>query len=113
MAHMYKVSADTSEKEKVIGGVLTLVQGMWLAIGFVITGVIFVLFHTFLPSALALILGLIPGLAVGLSFAFYQKEGLPLLTYLLYKRAFGKKNKKLINDMLSQKDSDEQFVLKN
>lgn len=33
MARLYKVSADVSEKEKAIGGLITFAQGGWLALG--------------------------------------------------------------------------------
>ena len=40
---MYKVSADTSEKEKIIGGILTIYQGGWIVLGIFISGGIFFL----------------------------------------------------------------------
>ena len=33
---MYKVSADTSEKEKAVGGIMTFGQAGWLVLGFLI-----------------------------------------------------------------------------
>ena len=41
MSQLYHVSADTSEKEKIVGGVLTMAQGLWLAGGFLIFGITF------------------------------------------------------------------------
>lgn len=104
MARVYKVSADTSEKEKIIGGVLTLAQGAWCAAGLLIIGGLFFLLITVLPPVAALILAAPPGIAVGLLFAFYRKEDLPLLTYLLCKRRFRRKSKKLPNDLVYRKD---------
>ena len=34
MARMYKVSADVSEKEKAVGGIMTFGQAGWLVLGF-------------------------------------------------------------------------------
>lgn len=104
MARVYKVSADTSEKEKIIGGVLTLAQGAWCAAGLLIIGGLFFLLITVLPPTAALILAAPPGVAVGVLFAFYRKEGLPLLTYLLYQRSFHRKSKRLPNDLTYRKD---------
>lgn len=106
MARVYKVSADTSEKEKVIGGVLTLAQGLWVALGLVIIFALFMLFSQILPWVLALILAAPPGLAVGGIFAFKKKEGLPYMTYLLLKRKYEKKTKYLINTLTYGKEFD-------
>lgn len=99
MSRLYQVSADTSEKEKIVGGVLTMAQGLWLAGGFLIFGGLFMFLQNFLPMAFAIAFGLIPGLAFGLSFAFYKKQEMPLCTYLILKRSFDKKTKYLINDL--------------
>ena len=92
MARMYKVSADVSEKEKAVGGIMTFGQAGWLVLGFLICAGLFLL--------LALILGLPPGIGFGCIFAFYKKEGLPLSTYILYKRSFDKKSKFMVNDLI-------------
>lgn len=99
MAHMYKVSADVSEKEKAVGGIMTFGQAGWLVLGFLICAGLFLLTATFLPPVLALILAIPPGVAFGCIFAFYKKEGLPLSTYLMYKHNFDKKSKIMVNDM--------------
>ena len=99
MAQLYHVSADTSEKEKIVGGILTMAQGLWLAGGFLIFGLIFLLLQNFLPLPFAVAFALVPGLGFGLPFAFYKKEGLPLFTYLSLKHRFDKKSKYLINDL--------------
>lgn len=41
MAHLYKVSADTSEKEKAVGGIMTFGQAGWLVLGLLIIGCLF------------------------------------------------------------------------
>ena len=103
VAQLDHVSADTSEKEKVVGGVLTMAQGLWLAGGILIFGGIFMLLPNFLPIVLAVPFALVPGLAFGLPFAFYKKEGIPLFTYLTLKKKFEKKSKYLINDLHYEK----------
>lgn len=106
MARVYKVSADTSEKEKVIGGILTLAQGIWLGLGLIMIAALFLLFSRFLPWILALILAAPPGGAFGLIFAFKTKEGLPFMTYLLLKKKYDKKEKYLINTLTYGKEFD-------
>ena len=111
MARMYKVSADISEKEKVIGGGLTFLQGVGVAAGLLLTGAFFFSLAKVTPPLFALIVALPPGGALGGMFAFYKKEDLPLLTYLRYKRAFKKKSKILVNDLAYGKDFDGQMLL--
>lgn len=99
MARLYKVSADTSEKEKAVGGIMTFHQAGWLALGLMLSGAGFLILATILPPILGLMLGVPPGVILGCSFAFYQKEGLPLFTYLMYQRSFRRKSKQLVNDL--------------
>lgn len=99
MAYLYKVSADTSEKEKAVGGIMTFGQAGWLVLGFIICAALFLLMANILPPILALLIALPPGVGFGCVFAFYKKEGLPLATYLLYQHAFKKKTKLLVNDL--------------
>lgn len=100
MARLYKVSADTSEKEKIVGGIMTINQAGWIVLGLLISAAIFALLYKWLGPAVALIICAIPGLTFGGIFAFYKKEQLPLATYLIYKRNFKKKSKRLVNDMV-------------
>ena len=100
MAQLYKVSADTSEKEKAVGGVLTFGQAGWLILGFVIIAAIFLALQNFIGPVLAGIIAVPPGLAVGCLFAFYKKGGLPLATYLMYKHNFDKNSKTMVNDLV-------------
>lgn len=113
MARMYKVSADTSEKEKAVGGVMTFGQAGWLVLGFLIFGGLFLLLAPVLTPVLALIIALPPGAIFGCMFAFYQKGGLPLATYLMYQHSFKKKTKVMVNDLVYGKSftpEDELFV---
>lgn len=97
MARLYKVSADTSEKEKIIGGVLTLEQGIYLAVGGLMSTGFFLSLMKVMPAMVALFVATVPGAVFGLAFAFYQVEQLPLMSYLIYKRKFSKKSDYLIN----------------
>ena len=85
MARVYRIAADTSEKEKAVGGILTFAQAGWLILGLLIFAAIFVPLAQVLPPVIALFIGLIPGLGVGLPFAFYQKGGLTLSQYLMWR----------------------------
>lgn len=97
MARMYKVSADTSEKEKIIGGVLTAAQGAFIGVGVLISTGLFLTMMNIMPASVAFVLAVIPGAVFGLSFAFYQVEQLSLCAYLFYKHKFEKKTDYLIN----------------
>lgn len=99
LASLYKVSTDTSEKEKAVGGIMTFGQAGWLALGLLIFGALFLLLSKALPPLFALIISLPPGAVFGCMFAFYKKEQLSLFSYLFYKHSFKKKTKLLINDM--------------
>ena len=99
MSRLYKVSADTSEKEKAVGGIMTFGQAGWLVLGFVVDAALFLLMAQVLPGIMALILAIPPGLIGGLLFAFYKKEQLPLFTYLMLNYRFKQKNKTLVNTL--------------
>lgn len=99
VSNMYKVSADTSEKEKAVGGIMTFNQAGWIVLGIVISGVLFISLAQILPSILALIIAAPPGAVLGLVFAFYKKGELPFCTYLMYLHKFKKKNKFLVNTL--------------
>lgn len=100
MARMYKVSADTSEKEKAVGGIMTFGQAGWLVLGFLMFAGLFLLLAPVLPVVLAVIISLPPGAIFGCVFAFYKKGGLPLATYLRYQYSFKKKSDVMVNDMV-------------
>lgn len=108
MPRTYKMSADTSEKEKVIGGILTASQGGWLALGRMIIAVILVSLAQVIAPAIALVIALPPGLAVGLLFAFYKKEGLTLFQFLTLNRKFKTKSKVMLNTLTYGKAFEEE-----
>ena len=99
MASFYKVSADTSEKEKAVGGILTFGQAGWLVLGILICAVIFISLANLIPPLVSLIIAIPPGAIFGCMFAFYRKEQLPLCTYLVYQYNFKKKSHHMINDL--------------
>ena len=97
MSRIYNVPADVREKEKIIGGLLTIGQGAWLMGGFILglgsfAGVY--LLTRMVP--LAIIAGL-PMCLTGIPFAFFKKNGVPLPTYIVRKYNFNRKSHKLIN----------------
>ena len=108
---MYKVSADTGEKEKAVGGIMTFNQAEWLVLGMVISGVLFLSLAQILPPVLAIIIAAPPGVAFGLIFAFYKKGELPFCTYLMYLQKFKKKNKYLVNTLAYSKNFAEEDEL--
>ncbi len=113
MARLYKVTADTSEKEKIIGGVLTFMEGAWVALGMIVgAGLFLMLTGIGIPAFPALLLGVPPGLLLGGIFGFYKVEGLPYLTYLVLKKEFAKKSKLMINTCASNYEKGDQPIWK-
>ena len=97
MGRKYFVPPDMREKEKIIGGKLTINQAAWLLLGFVIGFVVFLLFYD-----LSIVFGLILGIAIfvflGGSFAFYKVNDLSLFRYLFLMREDKNKVKYLPNN---------------
>lgn len=92
----YQTLPVTSEKEKIVGGVLNINQLFWL-IGGAVFGLIMFFSVYKLSTTLGAIL-LIFGILSSTPFIFYKpKEGLTLFRYLFLKRKFKKKTKKLMN----------------
>ena len=92
----YLVPPDMKEREKIVGGVLTMAQFAWLIGGLVIIGLIVLSLYS-LMGLFSLIIGVPIGLGFGLPFAFYKKEELTLFRYLYLKSKFKKKKKELPN----------------
>lgn len=99
MPRSYKMSADTREEEKILGGILTAKQGGWLALGFGITAIGIVSLQGLIGPIPALIISAPPGIAVGGIFAFKKKEGLSMFQYLRLKKGFQTKQKVLLNTL--------------
>lgn len=104
MANLYKVSADTSEKEKVIGGIFTAVQGVFLSVGIIMCGVIFLIFQSVMPAVFALIFGASCGGVFIYLFVFKKKEDLDFATYLKLRKNYRSKTKYLLNYPENLKD---------
>lgn len=97
MSMVYNVPADVREKEKIIGGLLTIGQFAWVIGGFLLglasLAGIYILTKTFIIAGPV---GLMFSCS-GLPFAFYKKNGVDLPVYLIRKSKFKKKKHKLIN----------------
>lgn len=91
----YYIPPTIKDKEKIIGGILTLGQFMFLIVGLVIGLVLGVLLYTLTKSIEIAIIAILAGLATGVPFAFYRKNGLTLTQYIKYKKRFIMKEKKL------------------
>lgn len=105
----YNVPPDMNEKEKVIGGILTLNQFFWLIGGVGLGSVIFFVLFKLIGSIPAAIIALLFACS-GIPFALYKKKELTLFRYILLKRKFKKKQKKLPN---KRKQSDLSDYFKN
>lgn len=97
MSAIYNVPADTREKEKIIGGLLTIGQFAWIVCGFLLGLASLAGMYILTKSAyIAAPIGMMFACS-GLPFAFAKKNGVPLPVYLVRKARFKKKTHKLIN----------------
>ena len=97
----YQVPPDTSEKEKVVGGLLTWNQVGWVVGGLLISALVFVATYKILgKGALFAAILFLPS---GAPFAFYKKEDLTLFNYLKQKRKFTKLQKVCLGSMVLTK----------
>ena len=110
MARVYRLASDISEKEKAVGGLFTFGQTGWLILGLVVFAAITVALSRVMPTALAFLIGLIPGLGIALPFAFYEKGGLKLSAYLIWRIKFATKSKKLVNTMTYKLDRPKDYA---
>ena len=90
----WKVPPDTSQKEKIVGGVLTAAQLLWMIIGLGIAAGISLTLGPIM-GVVGIVFGIIVGLGFGCIFCFHKKNGLPLFTYLRLKN----KHKKQIQTL--------------
>ena len=104
MARVYRVASDMSEKEKAVGGILTFGQAGWVVCGLVVGAAVFVGLSRIMPALLALFIGLISAAAIAIPFAFYNKGGLTLVQYLIWRVRFERKSKHLVNTMTYRMD---------
>lgn len=95
MAQVYQMSADTRDKEKIIGGILTVNQLLWI-----LTGVGLYALFVFITYSLLYVFAFIiflPFIALGLIVAFKKVNGIPLARYILLKIKYKTITKKYIN----------------
>ena len=97
MSRVYTVPADVREREKIIGGILSMAQFVWVIAGFLVglaslSGV-YLLTRTFV---LAAPIGIMFACS-GLPFAFYKKNGVEWPVYIKRKIQHSRKTHKLIN----------------
>lgn len=95
MANVYSMPPDTNEREKIVGGLLTLGQAAWIAVGGVLY-VIWILVTYRVLGAFSFILG-IGFLVFGFYFGLKKVDDLPYPKYLRLKRIYKKKVKNYIN----------------
>lgn len=93
----YTVPVDTREKEKIVGGFLTMVQLFWIIGGIGFGMLLFVLFFVTTKVLPISVFAFIIGMLTTLPFAFITKDGLPLFEFLKRKRKFLKKSHRLVN----------------
>ncbi len=95
MAQTYNMPPDTHEEEKIVGGYIDKYQLIWIVAGAGVGAFLTILFFKIVgPIALVL---LFPPLVVGVVFAFKKKDGLPLFTWLRYKRSYKRSIKHYVN----------------
>lgn len=92
----WKVPPDTSQKEKIVGGVLTAVQLMWMILGLGIAAGLGLFFANIMGIP-GLVFGIIIGVGVGCFFCFYKKQGIPIFTYIRLNIKHNRKVKHLIH----------------
>lgn len=92
----YKTPTDISEKEKVVGGILTAGQLIFVLIGIFIMVTIGLSLYTTIGFA-SFIIGAVLGLPLGIVFSFYKPHKIPLLRYIRLKTARRKNAPRLPN----------------
>ena len=95
MASTHYIPPDTSEEEKIVGGILTKTQLIWIILGAGI-GIIFALVGYALIGIIGFIL-VFPPIGYGIYFATKKVENMTLFQYLIYKHRYKKKTKIYIN----------------
>ena len=91
---IYNMPSDVNEKEKIIGGLFTWRQFLWILAGTVIGLGVFAIFGQIIGAVPALILGL-ACIGASLPFVFYKKHEIYLFEYLKRKHLFKKSIKYL------------------
>lgn len=92
----FRTPTDISEKEKIVGGLLTAAQLIPLGLGIVITVVVGLLLMGPL-GGVGFVIGGVLGIPLGIAFAFYKPHKIPLMTFIRLKMARRKNLKQLPN----------------
>ena len=92
----YNVPPDISEKEKIVGGLLTAAQLICILIGVGAAAISSFLLFQIIGSA-GIIVGVVIFIPIGGVFALLKIKGLPLYEYLRRRAHHKKITKKLIN----------------
>jgi len=100
---VYNVPPDISEKEKIVGGILTSAQLICLLAGIGGAAIFSFIFFAIIKTA-AIILGLIIFVPIGGAFAMVKVKGLSLFEYLKRKRYHKKIVKKIPNHRVEADD---------
>ena len=109
MSRVYRLPDDMNEKEKAVGGILTFAQTGWIGRGGIVAMAIFLALAKKIGVVIAIVIGLIPGLAIAIPFAFYKKGGLSFASYLAWRIKFARKDKYLINTYTYRADRPDLF----
>lgn len=100
MGRQHDLPPNTNDKEKVIGGIFTFTQFIFLVLGFLCGGGLALLLKNVFTSTWFLALGFFVGFLPFLPFAFYRIErmgDMELFHYLVIRYKFRKSRKKYIN----------------
>ena len=96
--NIYKMPSDTREKEKAIGGILTLAQGGWIG-GGVVSGLMgFVITFTTIESFPFSVFLFLLGIGFFTPFAFVKVKELSLFEYLRRRIIKSRQNPILLNE---------------
>lgn len=93
----HRMPPDTRDKERIFGGVLTIIQAVFIASGFIIGLILFGILQSIIKFLPISIIGLLAGAGVGVFFALYKKHGVMYHTFLIRQKKFNKKTKFLVN----------------
>lgn len=112
MAQMYNMPPDTSAREKIVGGILDIVQLGFLIGGIAVGLLIGLVFKPIMGTA-GMIIGLLPGVGAGLFLGLFKIKGLSVVQYLKYKKLHKYKTKKLPNVRLCALSKEEIEKIRN
>ena len=97
---MYEIPPDTRGRSKIIGGILTITQLIWVVLGVVVGGMLAMAIYSGTSSLVFTVLGFLIGCAPFAPFAFIKisKVGdMELFSYLMLVLKFRQSNKKFYN----------------